>query len=38
MYDVGDALLYMVVFLSSTTLHEAAHPWAAPRRRARVDG
>jgi Zn-dependent protease len=31
MYDVGDALLYFVVFLFSTTLHAAAHAWAALR-------
>jgi Zn-dependent protease len=29
MVDIGDALLYFVVFLFSTTLHEAAHAWAA---------
>lgn len=28
---LGDALLYFVVFLFSTTLHEAAHAWAALR-------
>lgn len=28
---VGDALLYFVAFLFSTTLHEAAHAWAALR-------
>jgi Zn-dependent protease len=27
--EIGDALLYFVVFLFSTTLHEAAHAWAA---------
>lgn len=31
MVDIGDALLYFVVFLFSTTLHEAAHAWAALR-------
>jgi Zn-dependent protease len=31
MVDIGDALLYFVVFLLSTTLHEAAHAWAALR-------
>jgi Zn-dependent protease len=31
MADIGDALLYFVVFLFSTTLHEAAHAWAALR-------
>ena len=29
MADIGDALLYFAVFLFSTTLHEAAHAWAA---------
>jgi hypothetical protein len=28
---VTDALVYFVVFLFSTTLHEAAHAWAALR-------
>lgn len=31
MANIGDALLYFVVFLLSTTLHEAAHAWAALR-------
>ena len=31
MVGIGDALLYFVVFLFSTTLHEAAHAWAALR-------
>jgi Zn-dependent protease len=31
MPDLGDALVYYVVFLFSTTLHEAAHAWAAKR-------
>jgi Zn-dependent protease len=31
MPDIGDALLYFAVFLFSTTLHEAAHAWAALR-------
>lgn len=31
MTDIGDALLYFAVFLFSTTLHEAAHAWAALR-------
>ena len=31
MADIGDALLYFAVFLLSTTLHEAAHAWAALR-------
>lgn len=31
MVDLGDALVYYVVFLFSTTLHEAAHAWAAMR-------
>jgi Zn-dependent protease len=31
MPDIADALLYFVVFLLSTTLHEAAHAWAALR-------
>ena len=29
MPDIGNALIYYVVFLFSTTLHEAAHAWAA---------
>jgi len=29
MPDLGSALVYYVVFLFSTTLHEAAHAWAA---------
>jgi Zn-dependent protease len=29
--DLADALAYFVVFLFSTTLHEAAHAWAALR-------
>ena len=29
--DLADALIYYVVFLFSTTLHEAAHAWAAAR-------
>jgi Zn-dependent protease len=29
--DIGQALVYYVVFLFSTTLHEAAHAWAALR-------
>jgi hypothetical protein len=29
--DLADALTYFVVFLFSTTLHEAAHAWAALR-------
>ncbi len=31
MPDLTDALVYYVVFLFSTTLHEAAHAWAAAR-------
>ena len=31
MPDLGDALLFFAVFLFSTTLHEAAHAWAALR-------
>src|SRR5216110_1052973 len=31
MPDLGESLLYFVVFLFSTTLHEAAHAWAALR-------
>lgn len=31
MPDLGEALLYYAVFLLSTTLHEAAHAWAAMR-------
>ena len=31
MVDLGEALVYYVVFLFSTTLHEAAHAWAAKR-------
>ncbi len=31
MPDLGEALVYYVVFLFSTTLHEAAHAWAAKR-------
>ncbi|NIR44385.1 MAG: site-2 protease family protein [Gemmatimonadetes bacterium] len=31
MPNIGDALVYYVVFLFSTTLHEAAHAWAAKR-------
>lgn len=31
MSDLADALAYFVVFLFSTTLHEAAHAWAALR-------
>lgn len=31
MPDLGEALLYYVVFLLSTTLHEGAHAWAALR-------
>ncbi|GLC25947.1 site-2 protease family protein [Roseisolibacter agri] len=31
MPDIGVALLYFAVFLFSTTLHEAAHAWAALR-------
>ena len=31
MPDVGSGLVYYVVFLFSTTLHEAAHAWAALR-------
>jgi len=31
MVQVADALTYFVVFLFSTTLHEAAHAWAALR-------
>jgi Zn-dependent protease len=29
MPDIADALMYYVVFLFSTTVHEAAHAWAA---------
>ncbi|MDQ3995745.1 MAG: hypothetical protein M3303_01870 [Gemmatimonadota bacterium] len=29
MSEIADALTYFVVFLFSTTLHEAAHAWAA---------
>lgn len=29
--NIGDAMLYFVVFLFSTTLHEAAHAWSAKR-------
>ena len=31
MSDIGSGLIYYVVFLFSTTLHEAAHAWAAFR-------
>jgi Zn-dependent protease len=31
MSEIADALTYFVVFLFSTTLHEAAHAWAALR-------
>jgi Zn-dependent protease len=31
MHDLGEGLLYFAVFLFSTTLHEAAHAWAALR-------
>ncbi len=31
MPDLGEALIYYAVFLFSTTLHEAAHAWAAKR-------
>lgn len=31
MTEIGNALVYYVVFLFSTTLHEAAHAWAAKR-------
>ena len=31
MSDLGSGLVYYVVFLFSTTLHEAAHAWAALR-------
>ncbi|MEO8202066.1 MAG: site-2 protease family protein [Gemmatimonadota bacterium] len=31
MTDPADAVIYYVVFLFSTTLHEAAHAWAAAR-------
>lgn len=31
MTDLADAIVYYVVFLFSTTLHEAAHAWAAAR-------
>lgn len=31
MTDAADAIIYYVVFLFSTTLHEAAHAWAAAR-------
>src|SRR3954470_3695906 len=31
MANVADALTYFIVFLFSTTLHEAAHAWAALR-------
>jgi Zn-dependent protease len=31
MVDAADAIVYYVVFLFSTTLHEAAHAWAAAR-------
>lgn len=31
MADFADAVVYYVVFLFSTTLHEAAHAWAAAR-------
>ena len=31
MNDLGEGLLYFAVFLFSTTLHEAAHAWAALR-------
>ncbi len=31
MPDAADALIYYIVFLFSTTLHEAAHAWAAAR-------
>jgi Zn-dependent protease len=31
MPDIGSGLIYYVVFLCSTTLHEAAHAWAAMR-------
>lgn len=31
MADLSNALVYYVVFLLSTTLHEAAHAWAAAR-------
>ena len=31
MPDIGSGLVYYVVFLFSTTLHEAAHAWAAIR-------
>jgi Zn-dependent protease len=31
MPDLGEALAYYAVFLLSTTLHEAAHAWAAKR-------
>ena len=31
MSDLGSGLVYYVVFLFSTTLHEAAHAWAAMR-------
>jgi len=29
--DLSGALVYYVAFLLSTTLHEAAHAWAAAR-------
>jgi Zn-dependent protease len=31
MPDIADAIIYYIVFLFSTTLHEAAHAWAAAR-------
>ena len=31
MADLSSALVYYVAFLLSTTLHEAAHAWAAAR-------
>lgn len=31
MPDVGEGIVYYVVFLLATTLHEAAHAWAAKR-------
>ena len=30
MPDIANALVYYVAFLFSTTVHEAAHAWAAP--------
>lgn len=31
MPELADGLIYYLVFLFSTTLHEAAHAWAAKR-------